>query len=108
MTFEEYQKQAVGFITSDFNRVVINTTLGLCGESGEVAEKVKKIMRDNNGVFDDISKKEITKELGDVLWYIAVISSNLNIPLEEVVKINIEKLASRKERGTLHGKGDDR
>ena len=108
MTFEEYQNKAVSLLHSDFNKNVVNSVLGLCGETGEVAEKVKKVMRDKEGIFDDDSKKEITKELGDILWYIAVTSSNLGISFEDIVQCNIEKLTSRKERKTLQGEGDNR
>lgn len=108
MTFEEYQTKAVALLHSDFNKNVVNSVLGLCGETGEVAEKVKKVMRDKEGIFDDDSKKEITKELGDVLWYIAVTSSNLGISFENIAQGNIEKLTSRQERKTLQGEGDNR
>lgn len=108
MTFEEYQKTAVSLLHSDFNKNVVNSVLGLCGETGEVAEKVKKVMRDKEGIFDDDSKKEIIKELGDILWYIAVTSSNLGISLEDVAHGNIEKLTSRKDRRALQGEGDNR
>ena len=83
-------------------------TLGLCGEAGEVAEKVKKILRDENGVFSDEAKQEIAKELGDVLWYIARAGMEIGVNMEDIVRINVEKLLSRVERGTVFGKGDNR
>jgi len=83
-------------------------TLGLCGESGEVAEKVKKLMRDKNGKLDSKTKKEIIKEVGDVLWYLSAIASELNVNLEEIAKINLDKLNTRKKKNTLQGSGDNR
>ena len=82
--------------------------LGLFGESGEVAEKFKKILRDKNGKISQEDKEEISKELGDVLWYVATIARYMEVPLEEIAEKNIEKLQSRLERGKLHGKGDNR
>lgn len=81
---------------------------GLAGETGEVMEKVKKIIRDKNGNFSDEDKLALKKELGDVMWYIANIAKDLNMTLEDVAKTNIEKLQSRKEKGTLRGSGDNR
>ena len=83
-------------------------TLGLVGEAGEVADKVKKILRDKNGVFDKDSKDEIKLELGDVLWYISQLSSELGYELEEIANANLQKLNSRKYRGTIKGSGDNR
>ncbi len=86
----------------------IYPTLGLVGEAGEVADKVKKILRDNHGLFDDESKEAIKFELGDVLWYISQLSSELGYELEEVAKANLNKLDSRKTRGKIQGNGDNR
>ena len=86
-------------------------TLGLCGESGEVAEKMKKIIRDHRDSDMDAlynKREEIKKELGDVLWYISSLSSELGIDLNEVAEKNIEKLKSRKDRGKIGGSGDNR
>jgi NTP pyrophosphatase (non-canonical NTP hydrolase) len=80
----------------------------LAGESGEVAEKVKKILRDHKGIIDEEKKKEITKELGDVLWYLSQIASEIGVPLEEVASLNIEKLKSRFDRDKIKGSGDNR
>lgn len=82
--------------------------LGLNGEAGEVADKIKKLYRDRDGVIDDEVKESIKKELGDVMWYIARLADDLDITLEDVVELNYQKLSSRKERGTLHGDGDNR
>ncbi len=84
----------------------IYPTLGLAGEAGEVADKVKKVIRDNNGEFDKESRIAIMLELGDVLWYIAQLSSELDFKLEEVAKNNIDKLSSRAKRGSISGEGD--
>jgi len=83
-------------------------TLGLCGESGEVAEKIKKIMRDHDGDFSQDATDEIIKELGDVLWYIQQLSWELGYTLEDVAAVNMIKLSSRADRGKLHGNGDNR
>lgn len=82
-------------------------SLGL-GESGEVQGKVKKIIRDAGGIITDEAKKEISKELGDILWYIAAVCKELKISMNDVAEQNIEKLFSRKERGVLTGNGDNR
>lgn len=83
-------------------------TLGLAGEAGEVAEKVKKVIRDKGGVFDDDTRAAISKELGDVLWYVAQIASELNLDLSNVAQQNLDKLADRAKRGKIKGNGDER
>lgn len=89
---------------------IIYPTLGLVGEAGEVAEKVKKLFRDQNDNPEHLKtfKQEITKELGDVLWYVAALSDDLGINLDDVLQQNFEKLSSRKERDKLIGSGDNR
>ena len=79
-------------------------TLGLCGEAGEIANKVKKVYRDGIPVPTDA----LVDELGDVLWYVAALANALKTPLSEVARRNIEKLHSRRDRGTLRGNGDNR
>lgn len=109
MNFSEYQKiswQTALYPNKGHNFVF--PTLGLAGESGEVAEKVKKIFRDNNGVVDEKIKETIQKELGDVLWYISQIASEFGLSLDKIASENIKKLSSRKNRGTLHGNGDNK
>ena len=86
----------------------IYPTLGLVGEAGEVADKIKKILRDHKGLFDEKSKEAIKLELGDVLWYISQLSSELGYELEEVASSNLQKLKSRKARGRIQGSGDNR
>ncbi len=109
MNFEEYQKKSrktalYPGVGSNF----VYPVLGLAGESGEVAEKVKKIIRDDGGEILPEKKKEISKELGDVLWYVAQIATEVGLSLEDVAKENIEKLYSRLERGKIGGSGDNR
>jgi len=73
-----------------------------------VAEKVKKIIRDNEGKMDEKRRKELEKEMGDVLWYLAQLATELDLPLENVAQGNLQKLQSRQKRGFLHGNGDNR
>ncbi len=87
---------------------VIYPTLGLVGEAGEVADKVKKILRDKKGVFDQDSKDAIKFELGDVLWYVSQLSSELGYELDDIAYANLQKLNSRKERCKIQGSGDNR
>jgi len=111
MKLNEYQKIAKSTaVYPDGPQGVFYLTLGLCGETGEVAEKIKKVIRDSDSFYEGLEKKkgEIKKELGDVLWYLASISNDLGFTLEEVAKANIEKLGSRSKRGKLHGSGDNR
>jgi len=110
MTFEEYQRESKK--TAKYPAVLgknfVYPTLGLAGETGEVVEKVKKIFRDKGGEVNGETKKEIAKELGDVLWYLSQVATELGIPLEEVAQGNIEKLFSRLERDKISGDGDNR
>jgi NTP pyrophosphatase (non-canonical NTP hydrolase) len=82
--------------------------LGLNGEAGEVAEKVKKILRDKGGVLDEDSRQALMKELGDVLWYVAAMCSEAGLHMGEVAELNISKLLDRQRRNMLHGSGDER
>ena len=82
--------------------------LGLAGEAGEVCEKVKKIMRDKGGVLSEADALELSKELGDVLWYLTALACEINVALSTIAEENVEKLHSRKERGMLQGSGDNR
>ncbi|MBU3924523.1 MAG: nucleoside triphosphate pyrophosphohydrolase family protein [Patescibacteria group bacterium] len=109
MTFNEYQKESrKTAMYPNIGKNFIYPTLGLCGESGEVAEKIKKVLRDKGGVIDDTTKVEIAKELGDVLWYVSQIASELGLSLEEAASENLKKLFSRKDRGVIKGSGDNR
>jgi NTP pyrophosphatase (non-canonical NTP hydrolase) len=86
----------------------IYPTLGLVGEAGEVAEKVKKLIRDGDGVLTDSDREKIALEVSDICWYIAVLAYELDYSLEEVMQMNLDKLASRKARGVISGSGDNR
>lgn len=115
MNFNEYQEKAWStFKLQSAPNKLIYLTLGINGEAGEVAEKVKKLIRDcgdGSGNMPEISfghRHELKKELGDVLWYLAGIATALNMSLETVAIANIDKLASRKERGVIGGNGDNR
>ena len=109
MTFEEYQKESrktALYPNRDNN--FIYPVLGLCGESGEIANKIQKVIRDDGGIMSGLKKEEIKKELGDVLWYISQIATELGLSLDSVAKLNIEKLKSRLERNKISGSGDNR
>lgn len=115
--FNYYQERAIQYDTS---RLAIDKearydgymekALGLAGETGEVLEKIKKMIRDKGGVFhptpEDIA--ELKKELGDVLWYLSALAFYNGIDLDDVARANLEKLRSRKERNQIHGSGDNR
>ena len=87
---------------------IVYPTLGLAGEAGEVAEKVKKLMRDDGGVMSDERRAALAGELGDVLWYVAQVATEAGLDLAEVAQANLDKLLSRQERGVLSGSGDAR
>jgi len=110
MKFDEYQKKALTTVltTDDSFKDLLHWVLGINGESGEIAEKVKKIIRDKNGQVSEEDKKELAKEIGDVLWYLAVFAEDLGMSLDDIAKANLEKLQSRKQRGVLGGSGDNR
>ena len=82
--------------------------LGLCGESGEVADKLKKVIRDDDGVLTDTVRNAVANELGDCMWYIAVLAAELDYQLSEIMAMNLSKLASRQRRGVISGSGDAR
>src|SRR3989344_7143388 len=104
MDFNEYQKQAwKTAIYPNKGNNIFYPALGLGGECGEVLEKIKKIMRDNEGEISEKKKEELMKEMGDVFWYLAALATELNLNLNEIAEKNISKLNSRKERDILHG-----
>jgi NTP pyrophosphatase (non-canonical NTP hydrolase) len=82
--------------------------LGLAGEAGEVAEHAKKTIRDDGGMVNAERRVAMAKELGDVLWYVAQLASELELDLDEIAEENLQKLLSRQRRGVLSGSGDDR
>lgn len=109
MEFSEYQKKSrETAIYPDADSNFIYPTLGLCGEAGEVAEKIKKVIRDNNGIVGEETRRALKKELGDVLWYVAQLATELGFSLDEVAQENLEKLFSRLERNKINGDGDER
>jgi NTP pyrophosphatase (non-canonical NTP hydrolase) len=109
MDFNFYQKKSrKTAIYPKIGKNFVYPTLGLAGESGEVAEKIKKILRDHGGKMNKEHKQEISKELGDVLWYVAQIASELKLDLSKVAENNLEKLFSRYERNKIKGSGDNR
>ena len=103
-----YQKVAKTTAIYPREQAIIYPTLGLTGEAGEVANKVKKIIRDGSNKNDDSLVSEIKSEIGDCLWYIAVLASDFNIKLSDIASSNLEKLANRKKNNTIHGSGDTR
>ena len=109
MELNHYQRESrKTALYPDVGSNVIYPTLGLVGEAGEVADKVKKVLRDKKGVFNEKSKDEIKYELGDVLWYISQLASELGYELDDLANSNLQKLKSRKLRGKIQGSGDDR
>ena len=111
MTFNEYQKRAASTaLYPDKGGIggLSYCTLGLCGEAGEFANKVKKLIRGDVSVPLDTRHKEFIAEMGDVLWYLAEAAANLGVDLEVVAEKNLEKLAARKSAGTVRGDGDNR
>lgn len=109
MNFDDYQVEATKTAVYPAKVAQLYPTLGLCGEAGEIAEKVKKIYRDNNGVVpNEWWLEDLEKEIGDVLWYLAAICQDFDISLQDAAEGNIAKLRSRQERGVLHGSGDNR
>ena len=108
MTANEYQEKAHSF--ADYPKKIewLYPALEVSEEAGEVAGKFAKLIRDKNGEVTEETKKEIAKELGDVLWGIAELSTILGYSLEEVMEMNIQKLESRKSRNVIHGNGDNR
>lgn len=115
MQISDYSQQALTTLGrggthayGDITAELMAQVLGLVGESGEVAEKFKKLVREKDGVLSDEIKTDLVKELGDILWYVNSVAYLIGSSLEEVARTNNEKLASRLERGTLDGSGDDR
>jgi NTP pyrophosphatase (non-canonical NTP hydrolase) len=114
MNFDDYQYKAAETAIYKDKDKLLYTALGLAGESGEIANKVKKIIRDREfegNAVDSLNHEEkyaLIKELGDVLWYVSAIAHDLGFSLSNVADINVGKLQSRKERGVLQGSGDTR
>lgn len=108
MTFNQYQLLAGTTAIYPREAALIYPTLGLVGEAGEVAEKVKKLLRDAKGEITLEFKENLKKELGDVLWYLSAVCTDLELTLEDVAEANYQKLQDRQDRNVLHGSGDNR
>lgn len=109
MDLNKYQTEALK--TAVYPNKGFNFTypaLGLAGEAGEVADKLKKVIRDHDGILIDPVREAVAKEIGDVLWYVSVLAYELDYDLETIAQNNLTKLASRQERGVLTGSGDNR
>ncbi|MFA4844991.1 MAG: nucleoside triphosphate pyrophosphohydrolase family protein [Patescibacteria group bacterium] len=109
MNFSDYQTFAkTTALYPDAGKNLYYPALGLGGETGEVLNKVKKVMRDHGGQVTEEFREILKSELGDVLWYVAALATELGLNLDDVAQANVEKLLSRKKRGVLNGSGDDR
>lgn len=109
MNFDEFQKEVKETsIYPDQGNNISYAALGLTGEAGEVADKVKKLIRDAGGKLTEEKRQEMIKELGDVLWYLTALAIELGVKLEDVAKTNVKKVEDRKSRGVLSGEGDNR
>ena len=109
MDLNTYQKKARK--TASYPHIGKNLsylTMGLCGESGEVAEKIKKVFRDHGGKVSTKMRKDVSKELGDTLWYLANLCSELKLDFDDIAKENLEKIRSRVKRNKVNGSGDNR
>ena len=108
MELSEYQQRARSTAQYPRQAALAYPALGLAGEAGEVAEHIKKAIRDDGGVVSAERRTAVAKELGDVLWYVAQLATELELELEDVARTNLDKLASRQRRGVLSGSGDER
>jgi NTP pyrophosphatase (non-canonical NTP hydrolase) len=107
-SFKNYQTESAHTAIYPREKALEYVTLGLVGEAGEIANKVKKIIRDNGGVVTPEQASQIAAEVGDVLWYVAALSRELGVDLGEVAQANIQKLTDRQARGVIGGSGDNR
>lgn len=108
MTLDAYQQTAISTAIYPHDRDITYLSLALCGEAGELADKVKKVIRDKNGQFFSPDIRALGLELGDVLYYAAVLAKALGYNLSDIARLNNDKIKGRLERGTLHGEGDER
>lgn len=108
MEFNQYQQEAIKFARYKQEYAMLYPALALQEEAGEVAGKIAKLLRDNDGVEPEGFRDAMKKELGDVLWGLSALCLYFELSLEDVAIANITKLAARKENNTLHGSGDDR
>jgi len=109
MLLSDYQSRSrVTAVYPNAGDNLLYPTLGLCGEAGEVAEKIKKMVRDDDGILSDERREALSKELGDVLWYLAQLATEADLDLDAIAEANLAKLLSRRDRNVLSGSGDDR
>lgn len=108
MELNEFQQIAMSTAIYPNDGKISYLALALCGEAGEVADKVKKVLRDKGGCYSEKDKREIALELGDCMWYIANLASAIGYPLDDIAEMNRKKIEGRVRRGTLHGSGDER
>ena len=108
ITANKYQTEALKTASYDSKYKILYPALGLGGEAGEVMNKVKKIFRDDGGKLTKERALAIAEELGDVAWYLTVLSHEIGYELGDIMEMNISKLHSRKQRGKIHGEGDNR
>jgi NTP pyrophosphatase (non-canonical NTP hydrolase) len=109
MRLSDYQARSRRTATyPDAGENIVYPTLGLAGEAGEVAEKVKKMLRDDGGVMTGERLEALSGELGDVLWYVAQVATEAGLDLDAIARANLDKLLSRQQRGVLSGSGDQR
>jgi NTP pyrophosphatase (non-canonical NTP hydrolase) len=107
-SIKQYSEEAISTAIYGKGSAIIYPTLGIAGEAGEIAEKVKKTLRDKNGEFTDEIKHDIALEIGDVMWYCNALARDIGYSLEEILDLNIIKLLSRRDRGVISGNGDNR
>lgn len=108
LTLNEYQCRALETAVYPEEYNIVYPALGMAGEAGEVADKVKKVIRDNNADFSPLKCEEIAMEIGDVMWYCAVLADRIGYRLDTIARMNNRKLKSRQLRGKLGGSGDNR
>lgn len=114
MDFNTYQKESrktanyMNRPDANIGGVPVYPVFGLVGEAGEFADKIKKVFRDNGGIIDEEKRDLLKKELGDVLWYLTQLATDLDLTLDDVAQTNLDKLFSRLERGKIGGDGDNR
>ena len=108
LTFDSYEETARKTTIYPSEYKLMYPVLGLAGEAGEIANKVKKIYRDNAGELTEATREALIDELGDVLWYVAAVANDLGTTMERAASLNNMKLLKRLEKGTLKGSGDNR
>jgi NTP pyrophosphatase (non-canonical NTP hydrolase) len=106
--FFDYERIAMSTKVGWNKNEILYPLVGMCGETGEVADKIKKVIRDKNGNFSKEDKIEILKEIGDTLWYMTALCQDLGYTLKDAANINLEKVTKRREENTIHGEGDNR